>query len=91
VSVTAWQVLALESARLGGLAVPAAVFDAARTYLAGSWDDSLGAFRYSHDPGRLRTEWPTLPASTPAAMFALSLLGVPADDPALDTARRFVL
>jgi len=91
VSVTAWQIMALESARLGGLTVADAVFDDARTFLASSWDDRLGAFRYSHDPGRLNSGWPTLPASTPAAVFALSLLGVPADDPALAEARDYVL
>src|SRR5206468_26529 len=32
-SVTAWQVMALESARLGGIAVPDAAFDAAREFL----------------------------------------------------------
>jgi hypothetical protein len=74
-SITAWQVMALESARLGGLEVSDLSFERARAFLAGSWDESLGAFRYSHDPARLSLEYPTLPGSTPAALFALSLLG----------------
>ena len=75
VSVTSWQVMALESARLGGIGVPQAALDNARTFLRNSWDDNLGAFRYNHSPSRLSERYPTLPASTPAAMFALSLLG----------------
>ncbi|MEM7308201.1 MAG: hypothetical protein AAF682_16090 [Planctomycetota bacterium] len=91
VSVTAWQVMALESARLGGLEVPDEVFDRSRDFLAGAWDGRRGAFRYSHDPGRLNSVYPVLPASTPAAIFALSLLGVEADSEQLADAVRFVL
>ncbi len=74
VSISSWQVMALESARLGGLAVPDAAFEAARTFLEQSYDDR-GWFRYSHDPERLSSGYPTLPGSTPAGLFALSLLG----------------
>ncbi len=74
-SITAWQVMALESARLGGMEVPDESFQRAKQFLAGSWDDGMGAFRYSHDPARLNLAYPTLPGSTPAALFALSLLG----------------
>ncbi|MCY3003352.1 MAG: hypothetical protein NTV21_16275 [Planctomycetota bacterium] len=74
-SITAWQVMALESARLGGIAVPDEAFDSAHTFLRGAWDADLGRFRYSHDPVRLRSGYATLPGSTPAALFALSLLG----------------
>lgn len=74
-SITAWQVMALESARLGGIAVPDAAFERAREFLRGSWDAELGRFRYSHDPERLNSGYATLPGSTPAALFALSLLG----------------
>jgi len=90
-SITAWQVMALESARLGGLDVPDDVFQTAREFLQQAWDERAGAFRYSHDPARLRSGYPILPASTPAGLFALGLLGV---DPAagdLAPARRFVL
>ena len=74
-SITAWQVMALESARLGGLTVPDEAFERAHTFLRGAWDAELGRFRYSHDPARLRSGYATLPGSTPAALFALSLLG----------------
>lgn len=90
-SVTAWQVMALESARLGGLDVPDAAFADAREFLLHTWDERRGAFRYDHDPERLSSGYPILPASTPAALFALALLDV---DPAaedLAAARRFVL
>ncbi len=74
-SIAAWQVMALESARLGGIDVPDEAFARAREFLRGSWDAELGRFRYSHDPQRLRSGYATLPGSTPAALFALSLLG----------------
>ncbi len=74
VSISSWQVMALESARLGGLDVPDQAFAAAKEFLSGSLD-RRGWFRYSHDPNRLNSGYPTLPASTPAALFALSLLG----------------
>ena len=73
-SVTAWQVMALESARLGGLAVPDESFTAAREFLLGAWDPRYGAFRYDHDPGRLGSAYPILPASTPAALSFCALM-----------------
>ncbi len=90
-SITAWQVMALESARLGGLAVPEAAFEAAREFVLGAWDARRRAFRYDHDPERLSSAYPILPASTPAALFALSLLDVELDRAELVQARRFVL
>ena len=74
-SITAWQVMALESAKLGGIEVPDEAFDAARRFLANSWDEEMGRFRYNHSPERLNQAYRTLPGSTPAALFALSLLG----------------
>jgi len=90
-SITSWQVMALESARLGGIAVPDAAFDAAHSFLLHSWDPRLGAFRYSHDPERLRSGYPTLPGSTPAAMFALGLLGEDIASAPFADARRYLL
>lgn len=90
VSVTAWQVMALESARLGGLVVPDAAFEAAHRFLAGSFDRRRGWVRYSHDPDRLRSSVPTLPGSTPAALFALSLLGEDLNAEAWTPLRAFV-
>ena len=91
VSVTSWQVMALESARIGGLEVPAEALHAAEEFLAGAWDGRRQAFRYSHDPARLNSGYPILPASTPAALFALSLLGNDISSSELAPARRFVL
>ncbi len=75
VSVTSWQVMALESARIGGLEVPDESFERAASYLRHSVDPRYGYVRYSHDPSRLSSNYPTLPASTPAGLFAAALLG----------------
>ncbi|QDU85956.1 WD40-like Beta Propeller Repeat protein [Planctomycetes bacterium Pla163] len=90
-SITSWQVMALESARLGGIDVPDAAFERARDFLLAAWDEGLGAFRYSHDRARLSSGWPTLPGSTPAAMFGLSLLGVDIASADFDAPRAWVL
>ncbi|HEX9792899.1 MAG TPA: hypothetical protein VGC54_02860 [Planctomycetota bacterium] len=90
-SISAWQVMALESARLGGVLVPDRAFDDARTFLRNSFDRSGGFFLYSHDPSRLRSDYATLPGSTPAALFALSLLGDDVNAKEYASARRFVL
>ncbi len=90
-SITVWQMMALESARLAGLSVPEKAFDDAATFVQNAEDPAQGWFRYNHDPSRLNSSWPTLPASTPAALFALSLAGrdITGDDFA--RAREFVL
>jgi Tol biopolymer transport system component len=90
-SITAWQVMALESAKLGGIDVPEAHTRAAREFLLAAWDDRRGAFRYSHDPERLGSAYPVLPGSTPAALFALSLLGEDVRSPEFEDAVRFVV
>ena len=64
---------------------------AAREYLLRSWDRRMGAFRYSHDPVRLRSDYYTLPGSTPAALFALSLLGEDIRNSRYEDARRYVV
>ncbi|HEX9841794.1 MAG TPA: prenyltransferase/squalene oxidase repeat-containing protein, partial [bacterium] len=74
-SVTVWQVMALESARVGGLRVPDRTFTDARTFLVNAYDKSRGVVLYSHAPARLNSAYATLPGSTPAGLFALSLLG----------------
>lgn len=90
VSITSWQVMALESARLGGVEVPDRAFDDARTFLAHALDVERGCFRYAHDPERMNGLYSILPGSTPAALFALSLLGLDLEDDDLDDAWRFV-
>ncbi len=91
VSITAWQVMALESAQLGGLTIDSHVFARAKGFLQRAWDEDRGAFRYSHDPTRLGSGYDILPGSTPAAMFALSLLGEDVASETFARARRFVL
>jgi len=90
-SVTAWQVMALKSAQIGGLRVPRSALDAARTYLRRSFDPDHGYFRYSHDPDRLRSAYRTLPGSTPASIFALLLLGENPSSPRVVRGRRYVM
>jgi hypothetical protein len=79
-SVTAWQVMALESAKLAGIETSATALANARAFLLGMFDEGNGYFLYNKEPGRLRSSWRTLPASTPASVFALFLLGQPRDD-----------
>ena len=74
-SVSVWQIMALKSARIGGIGIPNEVFDRARAYVENSHDEQLRAFRYNHDPEWLENAYPTLPGTTPAALFALQLLG----------------
>ncbi|HEV8112308.1 MAG TPA: prenyltransferase/squalene oxidase repeat-containing protein [Planctomycetota bacterium] len=90
-SITVWQLMALESARLAGLTVPEKAFDDATTFIDNAEDPDQGWYRYNHDPNRLNSAWPTLPASTPAALFALSLVGRDVNSPQFDKARDFVL
>ncbi len=89
-SVTAWQVMALESAQLGGLEIPAQAFDDASSFLRGCWDARRGGYRYSHDPERLSGPYQILPGSTPASLFALSLLGEDIGGSDYRPARNFV-
>jgi prenyltransferase/squalene oxidase-like repeat protein len=90
-SITVWQVMALESARLGGLTVPGQVFDDAATFIGNAEDPDEGWYRYNHDPARLNSAYPTLPASTPAALFALSLVGRDINSAEHAKTREFVL
>ncbi|MEE9394262.1 MAG: hypothetical protein V3W41_17320 [Planctomycetota bacterium] len=74
-SVSVWQIMALESARIGGIRVPDEVFDRARRYVVKSWDRRRKSFRYNHDPSWLQNRYAILPGSNAAAVFALQLLG----------------
>ncbi|MEO0480252.1 MAG: hypothetical protein AAF196_12295 [Planctomycetota bacterium] len=78
-SVSAWMVMALESAQIGGLEVPDETLTWAKRFLRSMYDEQNGYFLYSREPSRLRSQWRTLPASSPAAAFCLLLLG---EDPA---------
>jgi hypothetical protein len=79
-SVSAWMVMALESAKLSGIAVPEAAVARARGFFEQAWDRDNQWFRYNHKPSRVNSAWPTLPASTPAGAFCLMLMGVDKDD-----------
>ena len=82
--------MALKSAENSGFRVPSSVLDDARKFLLQSWDQDMGAYRYSHSPERLRERYSTLPASTPAALFALSLLGEDVSSERFEDARRYL-
>ncbi|MHC5210435.1 MAG: hypothetical protein ACYTG2_06950 [Planctomycetota bacterium] len=90
-SVTVWQVMALESARVGGLKVPDRAFDDSRTFLLNAYNRSEGIVVYNHAPARLNSDYATLPGSTPAGLFALSLLGEKLGDQEYDKAVSWVL
>ncbi|MCB9878638.1 MAG: terpene cyclase/mutase family protein [Planctomycetes bacterium] len=91
ISVTSWMVMALESARLSGVDLPTEVLPAAREFLELACDRENGWFRYNHEPRRLRSGWPTLPASTPAAGFCLMLLGMAPEHDMVDVAVDFTV
>jgi WD40-like Beta Propeller Repeat/PDZ domain len=74
-SVTVWQVMALESARIGGIRVPDDALKRARGHVSRAWDGEREAFRYNHDPDWVGNRYPILPGSSAAAVFALQLLG----------------
>ncbi len=90
-SITVWQIMALESARLGGLEVPDRAFDDARGFLRRAHRADRGVVLYNFDPQRLRSNYWTLPGSTPAGLFALSLLGDDIGSDAFDTAIDFIV
>lgn len=89
-SISAWQIMALESARLSGIEVPEESLAAAKRYVVSCYDEEMQAFRYNHDPQWLRGAYPTLPGSNGAALFALQILGVKRDDPMVEAAREYV-
>ncbi len=74
VSVTVWQIMALKTAQLAGIDVEDARLKAARFFLVNSWSNRLGRILYTRKPQRLSSNHPTLPGSTPAAVFGLLLL-----------------
>jgi hypothetical protein len=74
-SVSSWMVMALESARIGGIDVPPEAIDQAQRFFRSMYEQRRGRghFLYSKEPGRLASAWRTLPASSPAALFCLLL------------------
>jgi len=76
-SVLGWQVMALKSAKMAGLGVPADALEAARHWLRLVTTPSHPG-RYAYQPGR-----PATPAMTAEAMFIQLLLGLHPEDPAI--------
>ncbi len=90
-SVSAWQIMALASAELGGIGGVRPALDRATRFLEAAWDPGLNAFRYNHDPKWLRSGYPTLPGSSAAAVFALGLLDPTRDDALMAAGLRHIL
>lgn len=90
VSVTVWQVMAVETATFAGLDIDPGHLKAARHYLEESWSPRLQRMLYNRKPSRLRSQYPTLPGSTPAATFALLLLGADPESAAVQGGLTFV-
>ncbi|MFN0058593.1 MAG: prenyltransferase/squalene oxidase repeat-containing protein, partial [Planctomycetota bacterium] len=90
VSVSVWQIMALKTASLAGIDVAPGHFTAANHFLKAAWAQRYGRFLYSREPQRLRTSYPTLPGSTPAAVFALELLGENCESPEVAGGVRFI-
>lgn len=89
-SITVWQVMALESARIGGLHVPGETLAKAKAFVENSHDPRRKAIRYNHDPSWLRSTYDILPGSVSAGLFAMQLLGVDETGAAFRDALEFV-
>jgi hypothetical protein len=90
-SVTAWMVMALKSAQLSGVEVPAPALVSAEAFLWHMFDAEEGYFLYNREPSRLRSQWRTLPGSTPASVFCLLLLGSDPHEARLRAAQTWIL
>lgn len=82
-SVLGWQVMALKSAKLAGVEVPAEAFESAERWLGRvvQHRDGRPTGLYSYQPGR-----PATPAMTAEAFFVRQLLGAGREDPQADGA-----
>ena len=83
-SVTGWQIMALKSAQIGGVPVPAETFDRARGFM-----DLVGGGRNKGTYGYYTSNDPTS-AMVAEGMFVQQLLGVPPTDPRMDESARFL-
>lgn len=90
VSVTVWQIMAVETATFAGLEIDPGHLEAAKYFLENSWTPRLERFLYNRKPTRLESKYPTLPGSTPAATFALIVLGSDVDSAPIRGGLRFV-
>ena len=83
-SVTGWQIMALKSAQIGGVPVPAETFDRARGFM-----DLVGGGRNKGTYGYYTSNDPT-PAMVAEGMFVQQLLGVPPTHARMDESARFL-
>ncbi|MDY0166290.1 MAG: terpene cyclase/mutase family protein [Thermoguttaceae bacterium] len=84
-SVVGWQLMALQSGRMGQLRVPRKTFDLASDFLDSVQRDSIGG-RYAYMPGRQPTN-----VMTAQALLSRQYLGWPKDHPGLRDGARFLL
>ncbi len=84
-SVVGWQLMALQSGRMGGLRVPRKTFDSAYKFLDSVQRDSDGG-RYAYMPGRSATH-----VMTAQALLSRQYLGWPKGHPGLRDGARFLL
>ena len=84
-SVVGWQLMALQSGRMGGLRVPRRTFDRAANFLDSVQRDSDGG-RYAYMPGRNATH-----VMTAQALLSRQYLGWPKSHPGLRDGARFLL
>ncbi|MCH7701672.1 MAG: hypothetical protein IID37_08290 [Planctomycetes bacterium] len=84
-SVLGWQVMALTSGERGGVEVPQESYESAREWLDRVSNRAQPGL-YAYKPGRRYT-----PSMTAEGMFVQQLLGVPHDDPRMQTAVDFLV
>ena len=80
VSITVWQLMALETALLAGVDLPKARVALGKAWILAQWSGELGRYYYTRNPEWTRRRTPTLPGSTPAAAFILEVLGHDEED-----------
>ena len=85
-SVFGWQMMAMQSARMAGLEIPADVLDKAAHFLDLVQEEEGARYRYEPNPARSPT-----PAMTAEGLFCRQYLGWPADHPALQAGVRYLL
>ena len=83
-SVLGWQIMALKSADLAGVPVPAEAFASAKRWLV-SVESPRYPGLYAYQPGQRPT-----PAMTAEGMFVQQLLGTPRDDPRMAASIEFL-
>jgi hypothetical protein len=83
-SVLGWQVMALKSAAMNGIAVPTGAFRAASEWMDQVSEPARPGL-YSYQPGK-----PPTPSMTAEGMYVQQLLGVPREDPRMAASAEYV-